>query len=62
MTRYRLEYPREDGTWFLGHHGVELKDPAAYARKTGARVTEVDECPLCEGWHPAPFDGSCLLG
>jgi hypothetical protein len=61
MTLYRLEYPREDGTFWLGHRGCPLKDPDAYARKTGARCTPVEECPHCEAEHPAPWDGSCLL-
>jgi len=62
VTLYRLEFPREDGTWYLGHKGVALRDPETYARKTGARVVPVDTCPVCEALHPPPYDGSCLLG
>lgn len=62
MTVYSVEYPREDGTWWMGHKGAPLRDPAAYAAKTGARVVEVQTCPVCETEHPHPYDGTCLLG
>lgn len=52
---------------FVGHHGVELKDPEAYQARlrknghTNVRVVELTECPVCTEMHLPPFDGSCLL-
>lgn len=46
----------------MGHKGIDLRDPGAYARKTGARVVPVELCPVCGEEHPHPYDGSCLLG
>lgn len=52
---------------FLGHAGIELKDPAAYEKKLragsqpNARVVVLEECPVCNEPHLPPFDGSCLL-
>lgn len=43
------------------HKGVELRDPEAYARKSGLRVVPVITCPVCGEEHPHPYDGSCLL-
>jgi hypothetical protein len=57
MTLCKVEYPTRDG-WWMGHKGIDLKDPAGYARKTGARVTPIDPCELCEKDH---LTGACLL-
>lgn len=57
MTLCTVEYPTRDG-WWMGHKGVELKDPETYARKTGARVTPIDPCDFCGKNH---VTGACLL-
>jgi hypothetical protein len=59
MALCSVEYPVGDGTWWMGHKGVDLRDPEAYAAKTGARVTPVEPCSICGDEHP---DGTCLLG
>lgn len=59
--------------WWIGHHGVDLKDPEAYAeglRKNGhvARVVDKETgeifgqpaCGMCGEPHEG-VDGSCLI-
>lgn len=58
--------------WWIGHHGVDLKDPAKYAEGLNKRVTarivdrETGEiwgepgCAVCSEPHEG-VDGSCLL-
>jgi len=66
MTLSMVLYKRPDGTWWIGHHGVELRDPESYARRLEARgvsvqVLPAEPCRWCDEEHPPPYDGGCLI-
>lgn len=57
-----IEYQKADGTWWVGHHAIDLRDPERYERlvnqRQPARVRPAIPCTVCGEFHP---DGVCLL-
>lgn len=72
--RYAIQYHGARG-WWTGHHGIDLKDPAAYVagvnKRPGFNARAIDKetgeihgdgttCSICDLPHDG-VDGSCLL-
>lgn len=73
--RYEIQYRdliKGRPGWWTGHHGIDLKDPEAYAegvnKRHPARVVDKETgqiyghpgCGICDEAHEG-VDGSCLL-
>lgn len=72
--RHEVQYRGASGSWWTGHHGIDLKDPEAYAIGLNkrddcvARIVDKETgqifghpgCSMCGLAHEG-VDGACLL-